>query len=270
MSSLAPSPRHGFEGKVALVTSGTQGVGRRLALSLAARGAIPIISHDSDDDAARDTVAAIMQHGVSTISIRTDLEDADDIESMFRTIDERFGRLDFFILNAGTGIIQPFMELEPDDLDRGFNRDVRALVLGAQRSVRLMDRGGRIVVVSRFGGVGGFPTGAHAGSVHAAPHNWAGHIAVEFAPLGVNVNVLMLGVIESDSRGATLHGGLDAPFQTIAAGIPKGRPGFEAEVVECAMFLLSPASEYVTGTTLVVDGGLTAALPGIHSDAEPG
>jgi enoyl-[acyl-carrier protein] reductase III len=266
LGSLVPSPRHGFEGRIALVAGGTHGIGRRLALSLAARGAIPIVSHDSDDEGARDTIAAIERHGVSTTSIRADLEDADDIESMFGTIDERFGRLDFFILNAGSSAFQPLMELRPDDLERSFKLNVRALVLGAQRSVRLMDRGGRIVALSRCGSAYGFPTGANVGPVQAAPNDWARHIAVEFAPLGINVNVLLVGVIESDSTGATLPARLDAPLDTIAARIPKGRPGLEAEVVGCAIFLLSPASEYMTGTTVVVDGGLTAALPGIHSD----
>jgi enoyl-[acyl-carrier protein] reductase III len=270
LRALAPSPRYGFEGRIALVSEGTQGVGRRLALSLAARGAIPIISHDSDDEGARDTVAAIEQRGVDTLSIHADLEDAVDIDLMFNKIEERFGRLDFFVLNTGTSASRSLAELEPDDLERSFNLSVRALVLGAQRSVRLMDRGGRIVVLSRFGSTYGFPTGADVGTAHGAPNDWARHIAVQFAPLGINVNVLMLGVIESDSGGATLNAGLDASLDTIVAGIPKGRPGLEAEVVECVMFLLSPASEYVTGTTVVVDGGLTAALPGIHSDTAPG
>jgi NAD(P)-dependent dehydrogenase (short-subunit alcohol dehydrogenase family) len=164
-------------------------------------------------------VAAIEERGVNATSIRADLADPDGIESMFRTVEQR---------------------------------------------------GGRIVALSPYGSTFGFAPGAKVGSMQAAPNEWARHIAVELAPLGINVDVLMLGVIEPDSSGVPSHLGLEYPPPDTIRRIPKGRPGLEREVVGCAMFLLSPASEYVTGTTIVVDDGLTAALPGIHSDTALG
>jgi enoyl-[acyl-carrier protein] reductase III len=107
----------------------------------------------------------------------------------------------------------------------------------------------------------GSAPGANLGPVHAAADEWARRIAVEVGPFGINVNVLMLGIIESDSGRGILNTRLATTRQTITAEIPKGRPGTVAEVVGCALFLLSPASAYVTGTTVVVDGGLTAGLP---------
>lgn len=269
---LAPSPRHGFEGRIALITGGTQGVGRQLALCLAVRGAIPVICNDPGDEgarAARNTVAAIQQLGVGTFSIDADPENADDIEFVFAEIEERFGRLDFLISNVKSTACRPLMQLESDDLERSFNVNVRAFVLGAQCAVRLMDRGGRIVVMSSYGSRYAFPGGANAGSAHAATDAWARHIAVELAPLGINVNVLMAGVIESVCDGAIVNTDLGAAPDT-GELIPKQRPGFVEEIAECALFLLSPASEYITGTTLVVDGGLTAALPPVVSDMAPG
>jgi enoyl-[acyl-carrier protein] reductase III len=257
----APSPRYGFEGRIALITGGAHGVGQMLALSLAARGAVPVIVHDSNDDRAQDTVAAIDRQGVSTIAIRARLEDAADIEFVFSQIEEHFGRLDFFILSAERSTFQTVMQLDADDLRRSHDAYVRALVLGAQRSVRLMDRGGRIVVLSSYQSLYGSTTGANLGPVHAAAQEWARQIAVEVAPLGINVNVLMVGIIESDPSNAAFNIGLPAARDTITAQIPKGRPGSAAEVVDCALFLLSPASEYVTGTTVIVDGGLTAGQP---------
>lgn len=265
---LAPSPRHGFEGRVALITGGTHGVGRRLALCLAARGAIPVICSDPDDPGARNTIAAIQQLGISTLSIHADPEEADDIEFVFRETEERFGRLDFLISNIKSSTCRPLMQLEPDDLERSFNVNVRAFVLGAQCAARLMDRGGRIVVISSYGSRYAIAAGANAGSAHAATDAWARHIAVELAPLGINVNVLMVGVIESDS--AIFNAGLGNALEMSGLRIPKQRPGLVEEVAECALFLLSPASEYITGTTVVVDGGLTAALPQAVSAMAPG
>src|ERR1700729_4625136 len=109
--SLAPSPRNGFEGRIALITDGTQGVSRGLALSLAARGAVPVITYDWDDGGAQETVAAIEQGRISTISIHADLRAADDIDSMFDTIEERFGRIDFFVSNARASTSRPLIDL---------------------------------------------------------------------------------------------------------------------------------------------------------------
>jgi enoyl-[acyl-carrier protein] reductase III len=189
---------------------------------------------------------------------------------MFHTMQECFGRLDFFISTDGPSAFQPLMRLEPDGLERSFNVNVRAFVLGAQGAVRLMDRGGRIVALSGYGSQYAFPTGANLGSAHAAVEEWARHIAVELAPLGINVNVLMLGVIASDSASGMCNTGLATPLNPVEPLIPKRRPGFVDEAADCALFLLSPASEYVTGTTVVVDGGLTAAVPAVHSDLAPG
>jgi NAD(P)-dependent dehydrogenase (short-subunit alcohol dehydrogenase family) len=260
---LAPSPRYGFDGRIALIADATRGVGRRLALALAARGATPIITYGSDGDGAHMTVAAIEELGISTISIPADPADSDDIESMFHTVEEYFGRLDFFISNPGASTFPPLMELEPDDLERSFNVNVRPFVLGAQCAAALMNRGGRIVVLSGCRSRYGVP----AAGADAAVEEWSRHIAVELAPLGINVNVLMLGVIDSDSTPAS---DLVTPFFASGTRIPKRRPGSIEEVVDCALFLLSPASEYVTGTTLVVDGGLTACLPAVKPDSAPG
>lgn len=255
---LAPSPRYGFEDKIALITGGTQTVGRTLALLLAARGAIPVIGYSSDEEAALGTVDAIERLGISTISIHVDPQDADDIEFMFRRVRRCFGRLDFFISHSERRAAESLMRLHPDDLERSFHAHVSAFVLGAQHAARLMDRGGRIVAVS---GCGGQAPRASDSSAHAATEEWARHIAVELAPLGVNVNVLRVGVVESDFADVTFSRSLQTPPDTVRPWIPKRRAGFVEEVADCVLFLLSPASEYVAGTTLVVDGGLTAALP---------
>jgi NAD(P)-dependent dehydrogenase (short-subunit alcohol dehydrogenase family) len=263
---LAPSPRAGFEGKIALITGASRGIGRALALSLAARGATPVINYRRNEDAARETVAEIERLGATTLAIRADLESLDQTEAMFDQVQDRFGRLDFFVSNASASSFLPFMELKPHHLERTFNLNVRAFVIGTQRAARLMDAGGRIVVLSSYGSMRTFPTYANLGSAKAAAEMWARYMAVELAPMGINVNALTPGIIESDSSAYFYGTGRVAPLQTVVPKIPKQRLGSVQEVADCVLFLLSPASEYVTGTTLVIDGGLTAAAPPFPSD----
>lgn len=267
---LAPSPREGFEGKIALITGASRGIGRALALTLAARGATPIINYRRDEDAARDTVAGIERLGASGLAIRADLESVDQIETMFDQVSERFGRLDFFVSNASASNFRPMMELKPHHLERTFNTNVRAFVVGTQRATQLMDRGGRVVVMSSYGSLRVFPTYANLGATKAALEMWARYMAVELAPRGINVNAVTPGIIESDSSSFFYDTGLVAPLKTVVPKIPKQRLGSVQEAADCVLFLLSPASEYVTGTTLVVDGGLTAVSPPFESDLPKG
>jgi NAD(P)-dependent dehydrogenase (short-subunit alcohol dehydrogenase family) len=263
---LAPSPRAGFEGKIALVTGASRGIGRALALSLAARGATPVINYRRNEEAARETVAEIERLGATTLAIRADLESLEQVEAMFDQVQDRFGRLDCFVSNASASSFLPLMELKPHHLERTFNLNVRAFVIGAQRAARLMDAGGRIVVLSSYGSLRSFPTYANLGTAKAAIETWARYMAAELAPLGINVNALTPGIIKSDSSAYFYETGRVAPLETVVPKIPKQRLGSVQEVADCILFLLSPASEYVTGTTLVVDGGLTAIAPPFPSD----
>jgi enoyl-[acyl-carrier protein] reductase III len=264
--SLLPDPRRGFEGKVALITGGTRGIGRALALRLAARGATPIVNYRRNEEAAQETVAEIERLGATGLAIRADLESVEEIDAMFDQVQDRFGRLDFFVSNASASNFHHFMDLKPHHLERTFNLNVRAFVVGTQRAVRLMPDGGRVVVLSSYGSIRTFPTYANLGSAKAALEAWARYMAVELAPLGVNVNAVNGGIIETDSSSYFYSTGRVPSLDTVLPKIPKKRMGTAAEVAECVLFLLSPGAEYVTGTSLIVDGGLTSIAPPFHSD----
>jgi NAD(P)-dependent dehydrogenase (short-subunit alcohol dehydrogenase family) len=262
----APSPREGFEQRIALITGGSRGIGRALALSLAARGATPVINYRVNEQAARATLDEIERLGGRGYAIRADVEQLDELERLFDEVASRFGRLDFFVSNASASNFRSFMELKPHHLERTFNLNVRAFVVGAQRAVELMDAGGRIVVLSSYGAIRSFPTYANLGAAKASLEAWARYMAVELGPRGINVNAVNGGIIESDSSAYFYSTGRVPPLETVLPKIPKRRMGTVQEVADCVLFLLSPAAEYVTGTTLVVDGGLTAIAPPFHAD----
>ena len=249
-----------------MITGGSRGIGRALALTLAARGAIPIVGYRRNEDAANDTVAEIERLGSTGVAIRADLERLEEIEAMFDQVQERFGRVDFFVSNASASNFRPMMELKPHHLERTFNTNVRAFVVGTQRAAKLMDRGGRIVVLSSYGSLRVFPTYANLGATKAALEMWARYMAAELAPQAINVNAVTPGIIESDSSSYFYDTGLVAPLETVVPKIPKRRLGTVQEAADTVLFLLSPASEYITGTTLVVDGGLVAVSPPFQSE----
>jgi NAD(P)-dependent dehydrogenase (short-subunit alcohol dehydrogenase family) len=269
-STLLPDPRRGFEGKVALITGASRGIGKALALRLAARGAIPVVNYKQNEQLAGEVVAEAERLGSSGLAIRADLESLDDIEAMFDQVGERFGRLDFFVSNASASNFHHFMDLKPHHLERTYNLNVRAFVIGTQRAVKLMPDGGRVVVLSSYGSIRSFPTYANLGSAKAALETWARYMAVELAPRGVNVNAVNGGIIETDSSSYFYATGRVPSLETVLPKIPKRRMGTAAEVADCVLFLLSPEAEYVTGTTLVVDGGLTSIAPPFHADIAAG
>ena len=271
LDAVLPDPRRGFEGKVALITGASRGIGRALALRLAARGTKVIVNYKQNDELAREVMAEIERLGGGGMAVRADLESVEEIEAMFDQVQEQFGRLDFFVSNASASNFHHFMDLKPHHLERTFNLNVRAFVVGTQRAVRLMpESGGRIVVLSSYGSIRSFPTYANLGSAKAAIETWARYMAVELAPRGVNVNAVNGGIIETDSSSYFYATGRVPSLDTVLPKIPKRRMGSAAEVAECVLFLLSPGAEYVTGTTLVVDGGLTSIAPPFHADMSAG
>ena len=256
--TLLPDPRRGFEGKIALITGASRGIGKALALRLAARGAIPVVNYKQNEQLANEVVAEIEHLGSTGLAIQADLERLEQIDAMFDQVQERFGRVDFFVSNASASNFHHFMDLKPHHLERTYNLNVRAFVLGTQRAVRLMgEQGGRVVVLSSYGSIRSFPTYANLGSAKAALETWARYMAVELAPRGVNVNAVNGGIIETDSSSYFYATGRVPSLETVLPKIPKRRMGTAAEVADSVLFLLSPEAEYVTGTTLVVDGGQT-------------
>ncbi|MFF4412023.1 SDR family oxidoreductase [Streptosporangium sp. NPDC001559] len=258
-----------YQDKIAVITGSSRGIGRALALTLAAGGATVVVNYKKNTALAEQTCKEIEQAGGRALAVRADVEQPEEIDRLFGTVGETFGRLDHFVCNAAASAFKNIADLRQHHLDRSYAMNVRSFVLGAQHAVRLMTGGGRIVALSSYGSIRAYPTYANLGAAKAAIEAWVRYMAVEFAPKGVNVNAVNGGIIESDSSEYFYNIPGMAPLPGVLSKIPKARMGTAREVADCVAFLLSPASEYVTGQTLVVDGGLSVIAPPFHEDLTP-
>jgi enoyl-[acyl-carrier protein] reductase III len=250
-----------FAGKVALVTGSSRGIGRALTLKLAREGATAVIHYKRNQDAARAVVAEIEASGGTAWAQAADLEDQVAVDRLFDRIQERHGRLDIFVANAAAAAFKRFGEYKGHHLDRTFNLNVKSFVLAAQRAAAMMPPGGRILAITSYGSLRAFPTYGNLGAAKAAIEAWVRHMALELAPRGINVNALNAGVVDTESAAFFYGQPGMPPLEAVLTRIPKGRMGSPQEIADVAAFLVSPEAEYVTGATVMVDGGLTIAAP---------
>lgn len=256
--------------KIALITGGTRGIGRTLAMTLAREGATLILNYRQNEAAADGTRAEIEALGAKATVFKADLENPEEIEALFEDVRRRYGRLDYFVSNAAASAFKRILDLNVRNLDRTYALNVRAFVLGAIHAVPLMKRGGRIAVMSSYGSSRAYPTYSNLGSAKAAVEAWVRYMALEFAPYGINVNAVSGGLIETDSLAFFYQKVPGMPaIETVLSRTPKGRAGTAQEMADVVAFLLSPESEYITGQTIVVDGGLSASAPPYYADASP-
>jgi NAD(P)-dependent dehydrogenase (short-subunit alcohol dehydrogenase family) len=259
-----------FENKVSLITGSSRGIGRALALTLARDGAAVVVNYVRNADLAAETVREIEALGSRAIAVQANVETVEEIDLLFDAVEAEFGRLDHFVSNAAASSFKKIADLKAHNLNRSFDLNVRAFVLGAQRAVKLMKDGGRIAVLSSYGSIRAYPTYANLGSNKAAVEAFVRYMAVEFAPRNINVNAVNGGLIDTESCAYFYERvpGM-APIESVLSKIPKGRMGTVQEVADTIAFLLSAESEYVTGQTICVDGGLSVIAPPFYSDTSP-
>ncbi|MFE3547909.1 SDR family oxidoreductase [Streptomyces kronopolitis] len=252
---------------ISLITGASRGIGRALALTLARQGGTVVVNYKKNAELAEKTVADIEEAGGRGIAVQADVETTEGVTALFDEVAERYGRLDHFVSNAAASVFKNILDLGQHHLDRSYAMNLRPFVLGAQQAVKLMDDGGRIVALSSYGSVRAYPTYAALGGMKAAIEAWVRYMAVEFAPYGINVNAVNGGLIDSDSL-AYFYGIEGMPdMRGVLDRIPAGRPGTVQEMADTVAFLLGEGSGYITGQTLVVDGGLSVVAPPFFTDA---
>lgn len=246
----------------ALITGGSRGIGAQLARLLAADGVEVTLTYRRSADAAEAVAGDIRAAGGSARAVHAELESADDIDALFAG-DTAY---DAVVANAAASVFRPIAELEPRHLERSWATNVRSFVLLAQRAAQRMPHGGRIVALTSYGAQRAFPRYAAIGADKAAVESWVRHLAVELGTRGITVNAVNGGLIDTDSLHHFYADPAMPSLETMTGRIPLGRLGSPDDVAHTVRFLLSPHAGYITGQTIVVDGGMTIAAPPFQTE----
>jgi enoyl-[acyl-carrier protein] reductase III len=242
-----------LSGKIALVTGGTRGIGRGVALKLAQAGSdVAIVYHNSHEE-AEVVCASIRQLGRRAHAMQADVSEPELVAEVFQTVRQEFGRLDLLVSNAAVGVLRSVLELSPKHWRRCMDTNALALNLLAQQAVPLMPAGGRIIALSSLGAWRAIPQYAFIGASKAALESLARSLAQELGPRGIRVNVVSAGVVDTDAL--KYFPNREQLLAEFARRAPAG-PTLTVEDVANAVYLLClPEADKITGHTLVVDAG---------------
>jgi enoyl-[acyl-carrier protein] reductase III len=248
-----------LEGRIAVVTGAGRGIGRAIALRLAAAGADVVINYYVNREAAEKTMAEVVAHGVRGHLVQADMKDPAQIRLLFDEVGARFGGLDILVSNAASGVFRPARELTAKHWDWMMNTHPRAFLLCAQAALPLMQgRRGRIVAVSSIGSQRTIPQYAGMGASKGALEALARYLAVEYGPLGVAVNAVSGGAVATDSWRQLAE--VDTIMEDIRRRTPAGRIANPEDIAEVVLFLCGPESDMIRGQVVVVDGGYSLTL----------
>ena len=243
-----------LEGKIALVTGGSRGIGAAIAKRLAADGAKVAITYTKGADAAGAVVKEIERAGGKAIAIQADAADADAVKAAVEKTFATFGRLDVLVNNAGTAIPKPFEEATLEEMDRVLDINVRGVFVATQAALKHMKSGGRIIMIGSCLGERVMTPGLVAYSAtKGAVKIFTQGLSREVGTRGITVNNIQPGPIDTDLNPAA--GDWAAPQK---ANTALDRYGSVDEVAALVAFVAGPEASYITGANLNVDGGTNA------------
>jgi enoyl-[acyl-carrier protein] reductase III len=262
-----------FSHKVALITGGTRGIGRRIAELLADSGTNLALVYRRDTESADATQKDIEKTGRAVLTIKADLSKEESIPDVIAEVRQRFDRLDYLVSNAVFGVLKPIGEFTAKRFDISMNANARAFLLLAQAASDLMvppgsvddswerPAGGlraldkRIVALSSLGSTKVIPGYAAVGASKAAIESLTRYLAAELAWRGIGVNAVSGGLVETDSIKA-----FSDQTEWVESQIkktPLGRIGEPNDIAKVVVWLLTDQAEWITGQTIIADGGLS-------------
>jgi L-rhamnose 1-dehydrogenase len=253
--------RYGLEGKVALVTGASRGIGRAVALRLADEGASVVVNHPGEAREAREVVRIIQAFGGQAISVRADVASKRQVDRMVARAIERFGQIDILVNNAGVCPFAEFLDITEETWDRTHDVNLRGVFLCSQAVARhMVERNiqGRIISISSIASYVGGIIQAHYCPTKAGVNLLMKSMATALGPHGITCNTVLPGTVLTDMNSMFLSDP-DHHRQTIER-IPLGRLGEPEDVAGVVAFLASDDARYMSGAELVVDGGAFASF----------
>ena len=242
-------------GRVAIVTGGGRGLGRAIATRLAQEGANLVICYLSNDSAAEETAVRVREAGVRCELFKGDVSSPGDVEALFKSVGNAFGRIDILINNAGITRDNLMMRMKEEEFDEVLRTNLKGTYLCTRAALRPMVRArwGRIVNVSSVVGLVGNAGQANYAASKAGIIGFTKSVAREVAQRGITVNAVAPGYVETELTGRLP----EKVKEQIRGQVPSGRFGEPEEVAEVVAFLVGEAAGYVSGQTIAVDGGMT-------------
>lgn len=249
--------------KVALITGAASGIGQALAVAYARNGVAVVGGYyPADPHDPQTTVSLAEQAGGECLMLALDVGDTASVDALVEQAVQHFGRLDYAVANAGLLRRAPLLEMTDALWNEMLNVDLTGVMRTFRAATRYMGEGGALVAISSIaGGVYGWQEHSHYAAAKAGVPGLCRSLAVELAPQGIRCNAVIPGLIETpqslDAKNSLGPEGL----AKAARAIPLGRVGRADEVASLVQFLTSEASSYLTGQSIVIDGGLTVRWP---------
>lgn len=254
--------------RYALITGSSRGIGRAIALKLAAQGVHIAINYFENESAAIDTLARVREHGADGFIVQADVSQPQDVSRMFEKVLQEFGKLDIFVSNARTTLptfYQKPLELTLDQWDMSMNSQAKAFLVGAREAASLMDNEGRIIAITYAPGgrTGSWQPWVAMGSAKAALESLVRYFAVALGPRGITVNAVSPGSIFGPPNiveGSVLRALPSEVQKATQAWHEKGwtpmrRMGTPEDIGNAVALLCMKEASFITGQTIHVDGG---------------
>ena len=242
-----------LKGKVAFVSGGTKGIGRSVAEKLAQQGAHVVVNYFRSRQAAKETVEKIKSYGVDSYSHRANMGNHDQLPAIFEGIKKRFGKLDILISNAALGLFTNMLDIDDKAWDLSMHTNARAFLNSVQLASPIMPDHSRIVTLSSLGSIRYIPGYASIGVSKAAIENMVKYMAIELAPRLITVNCVSGGFIDTSALKSFPN--YQQMLDEVCQRTPFKRVGRPEEIADVVTFLAGPKATWITGQTVIVDGG---------------
>jgi 3-oxoacyl-[acyl-carrier protein] reductase len=243
-----------LSGKTAIVTGGSRGIGRSIALKLAEKGANVVVNYTNNASKAQEVVDEVKKMGVEALALKADVSSEDDVKALVKEVSKHFDTIDILVNNAGITRDTLVIRMKDEDWDKVMDINLKGTYLCTKLIGKKMmkQRSGKIVNITSVVGIMGNAGQANYAASKAGVIGFTKSIAKEFAPRGINVNAVAPGFIQTDMTDKLP----EEVKENYAASIPLGRLGSPEDVANIVAFLCSEEADYLTGQVINVDGGM--------------